>query len=148
MDTAEILEKITSGDGTKVWESAGAIIALSQDREQIATLLPYASLIKERTAGLDLGGAFAPNSRFVDYALRILEFHKKNPGCTCALYADTYECNNPGNEVKKGNIAITDVVRIENKWVDYYVCRCLKCGQEFNTIEREGHYTWWQWTKI
>jgi len=150
MEFNEILKKITSRDSHKIWESSCEIISMSQKLDKINPLIPYIELIKKSTSNIDLGGIFAPNSRFVNYALRILTFHQNNHEkiCSCDLYIDDYECNDPKNEVEKGNIIIEDTIRIEDKWVDFYVCRCLKCGQKFKTIEREGHYIWWNWTKI
>lgn len=148
MNTEEIVNKITSRDPTKVWESSCEIISIAQSRDKILPLIKFLPLIVEKTKGLTMGGGFAPNQRFVDYAIRILEFHRSNKGCTCELYTDTYECNDPNEEIEKGNIELESITRIEDKWVDFYITKCTKCGQRFKTIERDGHYTWWEWTKL
>jgi len=161
MTTGEIIEKIISRDTHKVWEAACKIIELGRDREKIAPLIEYLPLITEKTGGLDMGGGFANNQRFIDYAITTIEFHKNNQ-CPCGLYVAKYtsthqaylnkkiqyECTNPNREVEKGNIKILDIVRIEEKWVDYYLVECLKCGTKYKVEEREGHYMWWHWIKI
>jgi len=148
MTTEEILKEITSRDTTMVWKAACEIISLGQNRDEILPLITHINEIKETTRGLSMGGGFAPNQRFLDYALRIIEFHKNNSSCTCKLYLDKYECNDPNKEANKGNIIIEDITRFEDRWIDYYITKCQKCGQKFKTIEREGHYTWWEWTSI
>lgn len=92
-----------------------------------------------------MGGAIAPNKRFVDFAIKIIEFHKDRLDCPCHLYDDSYECFNPAKEVEKGHITITSEVSA-NYSADYVVT-CNRCKNEFDVIEREYHYTWWKWTK-
>lgn len=147
MSTEEILSDITSRDTAKVWKSSCEIISIGQHRDQIFPLIAHLPEIKEQTKGLEMGGGFALNQRFIDYAIRILEFHQNHTACTCTLYTDSYECNDPNKEVAKGNLTIQDT-KLENNWIDYYISTCNRCGQRFKTIEREGHYTWWQWIKL
>ena len=148
MTSEEIIEDLISKDITRVKKSACEIISLSQNQKALFPLLCYISQIKEETKNLEMGGALAPNKRFVDYAIKILEFHENKINCTCDLYIDKYECNNPKSEETKGNIEIKTITRIEEKWIDFYVGQCKKCQQNFKIIEREGHYMWWGWTKI
>ena len=148
MTSEEIIKDITSGDTHKVWSSSCEIISIGQSREKISPLINHLPLIKEKTNGLSMGGGFAPNRRFVDYAIRIIEFHKNNSGCTCELYADKYECNDPEKEADKKNVVIENVTMIDGSWIDYYILRCTRCGQRFKTSEGQGHYTWWQWTTL
>ena len=150
MGTEEIINKITSRDERKVWESSCEIISLGQKREKILPLIEYLEEIKLKTKCLDLGGEFAPNQRFVDFAIRIIEFHKMDERCPCALFSEEikYECTNPNKEAEKGNVKIIDIAYMEDKWIDYYLVECLRCNQKFNVIEREGHYKWWEWTMI
>jgi len=147
MTSEEIISDITSRDTQKVWSSSCAIISISQSREQVFPLIAHLQEIKDKTQGLDMGGAIALNQRFIDYAIRIIEFHQHNTACTCELYTDPYESNDPNKEVKKGNITLEDTV-LDRNWIDYYISRCNKCGQRFKTIEREAHFSWWQWTKL
>ena len=162
MTPEEIIEKITSKNSHKVWESACKIIEFGQDHEKIAPLIEHLPLIKEKTYGLDMGGAFAVNQRFIDYAIATLEFHKNTNRCLCGLYVEEYAINheeylnkkfyyegtNPNCEVEKENIKILNIVRIEGKWIDYYLIECLRCGTKYKVEEREGHYMWWHWIKI
>ncbi len=90
-----------------------------------------------------MGGAFAPNKRFVDFAIRTIEFHRDSDECPCCLYLE--HGVDPNQEVKKKMITITDTVRIEDKWVDFYLAECARCRKEFKILERESHYMWWDW---
>lgn len=145
--TKEIINKISSKDSHQIWESSCEIIALGQDREAIKPLLGLTNKIDDLTKGVELGGAFAPNSRFLSGAIKTLEFHRDSDFCTCALYG-LHDCMNPNKEVDKGFLKIDNIVRIENKWVDYYEASCTRCNQKFIIEEREGHYMWWKWERI
>ena len=94
-----------------------------------------------------MGGMFASNQRFVDFAIKAIEFYRDSLECSCILYTwlDTFD---PSKALEKGHIIITDTVRIESKWIDFYIVACQKCKQEYNVVERDYHYTWWGWTKI
>ena len=161
MTTKEIIEYITSQDRQQVWESACKIIDLGQDHEKIVPFIEYLPQIKERTVGLDMGGGFAPNQRFIDFAVKTIEFHKENKECSCALFVEKYkltnddvdremqyECFNPKKEVEKGNIEILEEIVVPKEWIIDYVVKCLKCGQKFKVEQREYHYTWWHWIRI
>lgn len=143
----EIINKISSKDSHQIWESSCEIIALGQDREAIKPLLILTDKIDELTKGVELGGAFAPNPRFLIGAKKTLEFHKDSDTCACVLYG-LHDCMNPNKEVDKGFLKIDNIVRIENKWVDYYEASCTRCSQKFRIEEREGHYMWWEWKRI
>jgi hypothetical protein len=147
MKTEEILENITSRDPHKVWSSSCEIISLCQDRTRIFPFIEHLPEIKKQTVGLDMGGAFAPNQRFVDFAIRVIEFHRDSSACTCNLYPE-HESIDPRREAEKGNIEILGVSHIEGKWVDYYSAVCKKCRQKFKITERDYHYTWWGWSKL
>ena len=124
-------------------------------------LVEYLPQIKEKTIGLNMGGAFAPNQRYIDFAIKTIEFHKENKECSCALFVEKYkltndvvsreiqyECFNPQKEVEKENVEIVEKIVIPEKWITDYVVKCLKCGQKFKVEEREYHYTWWNWIRI
>jgi len=160
MTTQEIIENISSRDIHKVWESACEIIKFGQDHLVIAPLIEYLPLIKNSTLNLDMGGAFAPNRRFVDFAIVTIEFHQSGKKCSCALFTKkfkltkdpfnrkiAYESFNPNKEFEKGNVKILDTVNMNN-YVDYYLVECNKCATHYKVEEREGHYTFWQWIKI
>ncbi len=146
MTTAEIIDNITSRDTHKVWLAAGKIISLGQNREKILPLIEHLPEIIEKTKGLEMGGLYAPNKRFVNSAIRTIEFHRDSQSCPCTLFAD-HETD-PHKEVEKGNIEITETVYEKGNWVDYYLASCRKCSQKFKIIERESHYMWWGWAKF
>lgn len=146
MTTAEIIENITSRDTHRVWSSACEIISLGQGREKILPLIEYLPDIIEKTKGLKMGGIFAPNQRFVDFAIRTIEFHRDSQSCSCTLF--TEHGVDPHKEVEKGNIESSETVYEQGNWVDYYLANCRKCGQKFKIIERESHYMWWAWEKV
>ena len=160
MITEKIVEYITSQDRQKVWESACAIIDSGQDHRKIEPLIKYLSLISETTINLNMGGGFAPNQRFIDFAIKTIEFHKNREGCSCKLFVEKYKLTNdimnreiqyegfnPKKEVEKGNVKILDTIHIEEKWVDYYLVECTKCLTKFKVEEREGHYMFWNWIR-
>ncbi len=160
MTTQEIIQKISSRNTQNIREAACEIIALGQNREKIAPLIEHLNIIKSNTRNLDLGGMFAPNQRFVDFAIKTIEFHKNTNDCSCLLYIEKYiltndivnrklqyDCFNPNNEDKKGNIKILEINRIDNKWIDYYLVECQKCLRKYEVEEREGHYVFWNWRK-
>ncbi len=146
MNTQAIIDDITSKDVQKIRTASCEIIDVFQDEEKIKPLVPFVELIRKETSGLDLGGAFAPNKRFPEYAIKILEFYQIRNGCPCALYEGEYECFDPRRESGKGNIKIAS--EIEGNWACDYVVECQKCGANYDVIERNSHYTWWKWTKI
>lgn len=147
MDTETIIREITSRDPDEVWRSACEIISSGQEPLKIKPLIGFLPLIKEKTRGLEMGGAFASNQRFVDCAIRTIEFYKNNGGCPCALFGG-HDCMDPNKEAEKGYIRITDKVLLDGNYVDYYLATCTRCGQDFKIIERDYHYTWWGWERV
>lgn len=108
-----------------------------------------------------MAGAFAPNQRFIDFAVVTIEFYKTVGKCPCALFTEKfkltkdvfkrkiqYEGFNPNKEAEKGNVKILDTVYIDNNWIDYYLVECEKCTAHYKVEEREGHYTFWSWKRI
>jgi len=161
MTATKILANLISKDTRKVWEAACAIIAMGQDYAKIEPFIPHLTLIAQATANLDMGGAFVPNQRFVDFALKTIEFHRDHNSCACALYTAKYTSNiggtkralqyesfNPNKEVKNGNVKIIDRVYLSGNWIAYYLVSCLKCTQQFRVDEREGHYMFWNWKRV
>lgn len=161
MTTEEIYEYIISRDQDKVWKSACEIIDSGQNHRKIKPLVEFLPLIVERTKNLNLGGMFASNQRFVDFAIKTINFHKNEKVCYCGLYVEKYfltndivkrelqyECFNPNKELEKGNIDIIDIIRIENKWIDYYKVECKKCKKRYKVEERDGHYMFWNWSLV
>ncbi len=161
MTTEGIIENITSRDTTEVCKSACEIINLGQDHNKIISLVKFLPLIREKTLNLYLGGMFASNQRFVDFAIKTIEFHVEQKYCYCELYVEKYfltddvmrrklqyECFNPKNEVEKGNIKILETIKIEDNWIDYYIVECKRCLKKYRVEERGGHYVFWNWKKM
>ncbi|WP_028980325.1 hypothetical protein [Sporocytophaga myxococcoides] len=147
MTTEKIINEITSGDSQKVWSSACEIISLGQEPDRIKPLIPFLTKIKEMTKGLEMGGAFASNMRFVHGAIRTIEFYKSEKGCPCSLFG-IHDCMDPNKEEAKGYLKIIDRKLIDERYVDFYIALCTRCGQKFSIIERDYHYTWWGWTRF
>ena len=145
MDSQKIIDDITSGDIQRIRTSSCEIIYAGQNEEKIKPLIPFIKLIKRKTKGLDLGGALSLNKRYPEYAIKTIEFHRDKKGCTCQLYLGEYEKFNPRKELKNGTINIKSEVK--GDWAFDYIIECQKCGANYDVIEREGHYTWWKWTK-
>ncbi|MES2676657.1 MAG: hypothetical protein V4660_20640 [Pseudomonadota bacterium] len=141
-----ILEKLKSKDVTQIL-SACSEVAKCRDLDELKMLSPHVNEIKKATKSISLGGALCPNSYHLDFAIKKLEHVKKDLGCLCALYPENMFYN-PVTEQQMALIAIDEVVKIDNKWIDYYLCRCAACNSEFKVEERDGHYTWWSWKRI
>ena len=136
-----------SKDRHQIWESSCEIIALGQDRDAIKPLLGLTDKIDDITKGIELGGAFAPNSRFLNGTIKTLKFHRDSDSCTCTLYG-LHDSMNPKDEVEKGFLEILNTVKLDDTWIDYYEASCTRCNQKFKIEERFGHYMWWTWQRI
>lgn len=138
--TEEFLEEILSGDTHKVWSSSCYIMHMSQNEEKVREFIPYLEEIKRKTENLVMGGGLAPNKRFVDKAIRTIEFYKNGTGCSCCLLGEE---DNPN---KYETIDVKETVNFKNStYVDYYFVECKKCKQKYKVKEREYHYFWWEW---
>jgi len=139
----EIVEEILSRDPRKIWSASCAICSLSQNHEKIMKLAPYKKQIVHSTYGIELGGGLAPNKRFLKYALKIIEWHERNEGCSCQLLG---EQSNPDHLVEDGYFEMIEVVNCMNStYVDYYRVRCKKCNTIYKVFERLSHMPWWEW---
>ena len=141
-----LYEDITSKDAQRIWSSSCAIRTL-RDPEQLRFLANHLDEIRSSVKGVELGGALRSNSTHFEFAIRKLELFKSSTECLCGLYPmdDLFD---PNKEQEANNIDITDVIRIDGKWVDYYECRCNLCGQRFKVEEREYHYAWRAWKRV
>ena len=146
MKTKEILEEITSRDTHKVWRSSCHIISISQNNDEIKPLLKHIDEIKSKTKDLDMGGAFAPNQRFIDSAIKVLEFHENLKQCPCFLLLGLGR--DPNKEVEQHSVKIINITYMEDSWVDFYNVACEKCSTKYKVIEREAHFKWWKWEKV
>jgi hypothetical protein len=127
------------------------VIRNSQNEKVIKSLIPYLNKIKQSTDGLNLGGAIAPNNRFYQFPIEIIEFYKKresiwniNKKCTCNLYlSKNYQDFNPEKEAE--NESIEMVIKIKGNWTQDYELNCLKFNEQFYVSERHYHWIWWHW---
>ena len=146
VEMPKIIQEIISRDTHKVWSSSCHVISTGQDRNSILPLIEYLPVIREKTKNLEMGGAFAPNQRFIDFAIRTIEFHRDCETCPCCLYLE--HGVDPNNEVSRGNVSIANITRIDGKWIDFYDISCTRCNQKYKVIERDSHFKWWKWSKI
>lgn len=86
MSVEEMIEDLLSKDPYRIWSVSSNIGKWSQDREKIEPFLPYYRAIKRAVSGIELGGMFAPNQRFIDKMFAILDHYKCGKGCACHLY--------------------------------------------------------------
>ncbi|WP_426341452.1 hypothetical protein ACN9MZ_06770 [Pseudoduganella sp. S-14] len=139
----KLKDDILSGDATRVWSSACAIIKL-RDSAELDALASILDEITASTKKLSLGGVVFPNDKHLQFALRKLRFHRGREGCLCRLYPE-YLMFDPNQEQAAGNVRIEGITYLEGNWVDFYQCSCATCGTAFKVEEREYHYTWWGW---
>jgi hypothetical protein len=145
--TKEILDDIFSEDSHRIWKASCEIVSLSQDRNRMIEFVPHLNKIKRKTKNVDLGGAFAPNNRFLNKAINAIEFHKRSEGsCSCCLLG---EDSNPKDEEINENMVILEKYYMEgSNYIDYYIVECKLCGKKYRVEEREYHYTWWKWVSV
>lgn len=144
----EIIEKITSKDSTKVWSASCEIIKQVQDKRIITPQIPHLPHIIQSTKGLEMGGLLASNQRFVDYAIKTIEFHRDSKECTCNLYLGPESVMpDPNREQVSGYVKIIDTKLSEDQRIDFYKVECKRCRKLYKVIEREYHFVWWGWTK-
>jgi len=146
MDTKEIIDKLTSREVDGIRESGWYIIRNSQNSEVIDPLVPYIEEISSKTQNLKLGGGFASNNRFAEYAVKIVSYYASQTGCSCGVFPEIGLDLDPKEEYN--NVNILETQRIENKWVDYYIVSCKKCGQNYKVFERDGHWVFYEWKKL
>ncbi|MGX8852189.1 hypothetical protein [Amedibacillus sp. YH-ame10] len=142
--TEEIIKDIVSRDTTRVWGASCEICSWSQNHNKIIQLIPYYEQIISSSRGLNLGGALAPNSRFLKKAIEIIYFHMGDNGCPCCLLS---EDSNPLQLIEDGYFALDDTYYIgDSSCVDSYDIHCKACGSMYQVAPREYHYIWWEWT--
>ena len=140
-----LLEDITSGDAQRIWASACAI-AILRDAGELELLSAHLPEIEKKTSGVELGGAFIPNSEHLKFALRKLRYVRSKAGCLCRLYP-YWLMFNPLREEEAENIRILDKAG-DGQWNTFYRCQCTLCATVFRVEEGEYHYIWWQWKVV
>ena len=139
----DIVKDMLSRDADKIWSASCAICSLSQNHDKIMELIPYKEEMYYATRNTELGGALAPNHRFLKKAFEVMEVHKEGKGCPCSLLGEDF---NPKHLLEDGYFELMDVVYFSNSsYIDYYIIRCNRCKKLYKVEERESHYTWWNW---
>jgi len=154
MNTEKVIQDLTSKESQRIRESGLVVIQNSQNEKEIEPLIPHLTKIKQATNGLKLGGAFAPNNRFYEFPIEIIEFYKNqksfwNPKrkCSCCLYlSKSYEGFNPEKEAENESIQLN--AKLKGNYTHDYDLQCLKCNQKYYVSERHYHYVWWHWEKF
>lgn len=154
MDTEQVIQDLTSKDSQRIRKSGLIVIHNSQNEEEIESLLPVLTKIKQATNGLELGGAFASNNRFYEFPIEIIEFYKSQKSfwnsqrkCSCCLYlSKSYEGFNPEKEAENESIQLN--AKLKGNYTHDYDILCLKCNQKYYVSERHYHYAWWHWEKF
>jgi hypothetical protein len=150
MEIERLIQDMTSRDVDRIRTAGAEIIKNSQNEEQIKKLFPYRDNIYKSTRNLELGGAFAPNSRFYEFPLEIIDYHslldsqiEKSGKCTCDLYLKSFESYNPNNE--ELNDSMTLFAKAIGDYTFLYGMKCEKCKKRFHVSERQYHYIWYKW---
>jgi len=145
MDAEELLTEITSGEELRVRKSSLKIIEMSQDRERIIPLVASLQKIRNETQGLDLRAGMGFKTSSLDFALRVIEFHRDNSCCPCSLYLE--RGLDPRYEENRKNIEISETLHVENTWAYLYSVSCVKCSQTYKVEVLYYHTTMWKWSK-
>jgi hypothetical protein len=151
MNVEKIIQDMTSRDVAKIRTAGAEIIKNSQNEEQIKKLFSYRDEIFKSTRNLNLGGAFAPNNRFYEFPLEIIDWHillkSLNDNtiirCTCDLYLKSYHDYDPNEEAL--NDSITLFAKGIGNYTFVYGIKCEKCKRRFHISERHYHYVWYKW---
>lgn len=146
MTTEQILQNITSKEARTVWKSTCEIVREWQNPDVMLPLTSHLSEIEGKINELRKEGLSGPEERFADFAIKTLRFYNGNDGCRCNLYM-ALETFNPQDEKEKGNVEMMNWVQDNDRVVDYYIVRCVQCGQVFKAVERNFGYTLWAWMK-
>ena len=146
VDVEALLMDMLSRDKTRVWRASCTIISLGQQPEHFPVLIEHLPQILKKTRWLNLGGALAPKQRFLDYAVKTIEFHRDSTECPCALYTG-HTGFDPRKEDGRKHITLLETVTLDGGYPDYHRVQCKRCGQRFKALEREYHFTWWKWEK-
>lgn len=141
------LDDFLSRDPHRVWRASCAVQTCF-DRAVLKDLAAHIDQIEVATAGLDLGGAFRPNSDLLALALRILRFVLGQSGCLCTFFPDDpmYDLH---HLTRLGHVRHGDPVDDPASYCSRYDVICEHCGAEFDVAEQLGwHVPLWTWTRV
>lgn len=141
----DLLADLRSRDAHRVW-SAACVVNVLRDPEALRQLAEHLPEIEQETAGLDLGGAFYPNSERLRQAISTLRVQQAGGHlCRCWLYPQ-FQTYDPREEEKNGDATILSSDPPD--WNMTYRCRCTHCEAEYDVEQGEYHITWWQWQPV
>ena len=145
MNHTEIISNLSSRDSHKVYLATNEIIQNFHSSSFIRPFIPSLNNIIDWTNGLEMGGLFAPNQRFVDFAIKVIKFHRDNMGCACALYPQF--SFDPEKEISRKRVDFISKETIE--WDLVYEASCRKCHNRFQIISNlHGHIPYHSWNLI
>lgn len=144
MNPLDLLNELKSGDAPRILEAAKVIIRNRYDRNFVAPLFEHPAQIKGTCSEIDFGGKLASNKRFLDCALKVIEFHRDEVGCACILNREL-EAFDPSEEEKKGRVIILDTIYANGPYVDFYTVECTNCRNKYKVEENDYHYRYWDW---
>lgn len=128
-DKEEILNGLLSDDPETIQSAARDVIdCVILSRETIAYLWNYKNEIKKNlSAQRDYGGGIAPNNRFVEKALEIIE-RFKTVDCLCEYAFDSFG-QYPSSMLRYG----FEVLSVSHKdYTDSGVVMCPLCKQKYS----------------
>ncbi|RYF40827.1 MAG: hypothetical protein EOO38_21420 [Cytophagaceae bacterium] len=130
------MDKLTSGDAHRIWESACAIATLREEGN-LDLLCAHLSDIEKTTRGIELGGMLFPNREHLNFALRKLRYSNSNAVCLCHLSLERLMFNLAWEE-ETGNVRILETTGSpEYNPMYQYQCQCALCGPQF-LVEEGG----------
>jgi len=135
----EILEDFLSKDARRIWSASGKVLnSVITDREDIEALFPHLGEIRSATSGIDFGGAFLPNKRYLDKALMVIKASKSSE-CLCKYAFTDY-----GQSVESlENVGFILLSKKTENFVTMGEVECSRCHQRYIA---EEEFTGWHMT--
>lgn len=137
----EVLQGFLSKDAGRVLKSAGEVTgAVITDREFIEELSPHLNEIRKATQGLNYGGGFLRNQRYVEKALEIIS-KSRGRECLCEYAFTDYGQSVEALE-ERGFIVLSKRVD-RKKFTTIGEIECPGCHQRYIAEEEftGGHMT-------
>ena len=144
-DTSSILDDLLSGDRDRILAAVGVLHG-TYDRGLLDEIAPEADRIEAATKGIDLGGAFLPNTHHLAFAISKLRA-VTDGHCLCQVVAGS-SLMRPQVEASRGLLEVlSEATDRDNLSTDIEV-RCDSCGTQYRVTERIGwHLPTYEWRK-
>lgn len=113
----------------------------SRRPEVFDRLLPALTLIRNRTADLELGGMIRSNRANLEHAFTTIE-HYRDGDCWCSSYVGLLSFD-PSKEESRGHVRV--LATSEPGWSMTYEAVCVVCGRIFDIEQGDYHVMWWRW---